>query len=143
MGFEVPTSVLNLTFDEYPDLEVRAGSITLARLLDLTEQAEGLRKDAGSASEARELFAEFGGKLRSWNCERDGEPIPATLDGLLSLDADFAAKILLSWFDAIGGTDIDKGPLDRRSTNGLPSVAPMTIPTEVLSAPPLSWPMPA
>lgn len=134
MGFEVPSRVMNLTFEEYPELKVRAGSITLARLLDLTEQAEGLRKDAGSASDARELFAEFGSRLRSWNCERDGEPIPATHDGLLSLDADFAAEILLAWFDAIGGMDVDKGPLDRRSTGGVPSVE-LLIPTEVLSDP--------
>jgi hypothetical protein len=127
-GYEVPSSSLHLSFDKYPGLEVEAGSIALGRLLDLTEGAESLRSGDAASDSATALFAEFGEALRSWNCERDGQPIPADLTGLRSLEAGFGADILLAWFDAINGVS---GPLERTSNGGAQSAAPL-IQTEAL-----------
>lgn len=132
MGFTVPSPTLVLTFDKYPDLEVRAGSIPLGQLLEMDDAATALRAGESSDGRARTLFEEFARNLRGWNCEYSpGMPVPADIDGLLSLDAKFASNILLAWFDSISGGDLDKGPLEQTSTSGQPSVGPF-VPTELL-----------
>jgi hypothetical protein len=128
MGYEVPNSTLRLEFDKYPGLEVEAGSIPLGTLLDLSEGASDLRSGNASSDSATSLFETFASALKSWNCERDGQPVPITLAGLRSLDANFAGDLMLAWFDAITGVS---GPLDRKSNGGDKSEAPLIL-TEAL-----------
>lgn len=137
MGYKKPTTVYRLHFDDRDGLEVRAASVPLGQLLDLTEQAERLKVgDAKSIEDARELFELFASSLRSWNLEEDdGTPTPADRSGLLGLEFGFAAEILMAWFEAVGGSV--PAPLARRSTVTLPSEVP-SIPMEVLSASPAS-----
>lgn len=137
MGYTKPTTVYLLKFDDRDGLEVRAASVPLGRLLDLTEQAERLKAgDAKSVDEAKELFELFASSLRSWNLEEDdGSPVPADLSGVRGLEFGFAAEILTAWFEAVGGSV--PGPLAKRSTVTLPSEVP-SIPMELLSPLPRS-----
>ena len=132
MGFEIPNSVVALEFEKYPGLEVSAETLSMGEILGLAGQAATLRADSGKVDDAMELVKSFTGRLRGWNCTRNGEPVPATHDGYLSMPAPFAAEILLAWYDANSGDDLDKGPLDQRSTNGSPSARAPFVPTEVL-----------
>lgn len=134
MGFEVPANVVVLSFDKYPGLEVTAASLSMDEVLDLAEQADALRAgQANSASkEVRELVAAFTTRLRDWNCTRGGQPIEATAQGYGGLDARFGTEILLAWYDAVSGSDLDKSPLERRSTNGALSETAPFVPTERL-----------
>lgn len=133
MGFVVPSPTIELAFDKYPGLKVRAGSIPLGQMLDLADGADSLRQGNSQSTAARDMFKQFARNLRDWNCVRDGGmPVPADLDGLYSLDALFASEIMLAWFDAITGGDIDKGPLGPRSTNGKQSAPAPFVPTELL-----------
>lgn len=51
------------------------------------------------------LFRAFAGSLLSWTLADDesGEPIPATLHGLLSLDFGHAVGVTHAWLDAVAG----------------------------------------
>lgn len=133
-GFVVPSPTLVLVFEQYDGLEVRAGSIPLGQLLELEEGAGILRSGGGGGDgRARAIFEEFAKNLRGWNCEySEGSPVPADFPGLCSLDARFASDIILAWFDAISGGDLDKGPLGRPSPNGSPSAPAPFVPTEQL-----------
>lgn len=118
MGFTVPAPesvILDLHFDAYPGLEVRAASISIETAMSLSGE---------------EAITAFGNALRSWNCERpDGTPVPATLDGFRSLETRFGKALVTAWVDAITGVP---APLDQPSIDGLPWEAG-SIPTEVLS----------
>lgn len=122
-------SLLNITFEAYPDLEVKARSISMERMLQLEEQAATLRADAGKGSDARELIEEFTSRLVSWTLEDGDEPHPATHAGYMALPAQFASTILFGWFDAMTGDDA--GPLDRKSNAGVQSEVPSFL-TEAL-----------
>lgn len=132
-GYRRPRKVYKLVFEDpsMGGLEVRATGVSLGTLTDLVKLAEQA-KDRTSA-EALAAFGElvdgFGKALRSWNLEDDDGPVPATVDGLVAQDADFAMEIILAWMEAIAGVS---GPLVRRSSGGGPSPE-ASIPMEVLS----------
>lgn len=132
MNFEVPDDVIALSFEEYPGLQVTADSVSLGRILDLSDEAETLRNGTGGSQQARELIAEFAGALRSWNLTRGETPVPMTTQGVLSLKPRFATTMMLAWFDAIAGSDVESGPLDQGSENGARSGPAPFVPTEVL-----------
>ncbi|HET9889643.1 MAG TPA: hypothetical protein VFQ42_04005 [Mycobacterium sp.] len=91
-----------------------AGGATRDEFLD------GLRRTSEAAASV----------LESWNLlDDDGEPVPATLEGLLSLDQDHGLKIVLAWaFRAIGVS----APLGAPSSSGGTSPE-ASIPMETLS----------
>lgn len=131
MGYKKPETVYLLQFEERAGLEVRAASVSMGRLLDISDMAESLRVgEAKNFAEARELFGEFASRLRSWNLEEDdGTPIPCDQEHLMQQEFGFASELLLAWFDAIASVPDPLGP---RSTGGLPSVE-LSLPMEVLS----------
>jgi hypothetical protein len=131
VGYEVPANIVVLSFDKHPGLEVTAASLTMDEVLTLAEQAEALRSGQASSSskEIRELVSAFSTRLRAWNCTRAGQPIAATEEEFRALDARFASEILLAWYDAVSGSDLDNSPLERRSTNGVPSGPVPFVPT--------------
>lgn len=95
MGYRPPPTVRKLDFSgtEHEGLEVATRGIPLGVLLDITEKAI-----AGEAGGSRDFHALFAGSLESWNVEDSfGDPVPATLEGLLSLDATFATEIFMAW----------------------------------------------
>jgi len=114
---QIPSRRIRLTFDEVPGLEIYMGSMSVAEALAFDENSVDDR------------FAKFADLLHSWNVEDEqGRPVPATIDGIRSIEISFAYKIMQAWTDALTGVP---GPLDRPSTDGLPwEGAP--IPTEAL-----------
>jgi hypothetical protein len=107
-------------------------SVQIATMLQIAEMAsladeltpEGLQ----SLGVMFELLAEA---LIEWNLEEeDGTPVPATIDGVKSLDLGDAMLLIKEWMGAIGGVD---RPLDQGSTGGGPS-AVASLPMEPLSA---------
>ena len=94
MGFEAPQTVYGLDFADtpYAGLEVAVRATTLDELLGVLELL-----DWDTAKGLRKLFDAFSGFLASWNVEQGGKPVPADLDGLLSLEEPFATAIILAW----------------------------------------------
>lgn len=116
---QLPKTRIKLTFDQWPGIEVEAGSITLDKAFALDDAERGDQLDALAAV------------LRGWNLT-DGpqdEPVPCTREGLGSLEIGHAMVIFRAWIDAI--TDVP-APLDPPSSNGAPSGAAPFVPTEVL-----------
>jgi hypothetical protein len=123
VGYRVKRKVYKLVFadEEMAGLEVVARSMTTGQLIELNGKDSG----HGAQSDA------FASALVSWNLEdEDGAPVPATLEGIRSLEVDFTLKIMNAWLDAVNGVS---APLDPSSSGGLPSVVG-SIPMETLSA---------
>ena len=129
MGYTPQRTTYVLDFgDAYNGLEVKVRAGTLGQLLELQRFGEDL-----TAEQARELFERFAVLLVRWNItDEDDRPVPATLDGLMSLEPGLARDILQAAGQAIGGVS---DPLPEASPGGGPS-AVASLPTVPLSPSP-------
>lgn len=132
MGYKA-RRVYVLEFEDRDGMEVKARSTNIDRFMELTELADfspGNSFSPEDRAKIDKLLAGFSECLVSWNLEEDDDsPIPATLEGLRSLDIDLAMEIVNSWMDAI--SDVSPGK-ERPSPNGSQSVE-ASIPMEPLS----------
>lgn len=130
MGFKRDRVYL-LKFED-PDLnglEVRARSVPLKKFLDLISLSEVDTGKASTRESVENAIRMFADVLISWNVEdADGNPVPATLDGLYSQDFEFVVQIIKAWQDSISGVS---DPLARRSSGGERSLEE-SIPMETL-----------
>lgn len=144
MGF-VRSRVFKLKFDdpEFDGLEVKAKSVPLKQVLDLMDLdgADFAALDKSARNETvRQMLTVFADALVSWNYEEedpetgDRIPVPANMDGLLTLDVDFAFQIVTAWQSAVMGVS---GPLGKRSPSGDRSLE-ASLPMEPLSPNPPS-----
>jgi hypothetical protein len=122
-GFRRPAKVYKLRFedDDMAGLEVRARSVPLGQFLELGAVADATSGLAPVSSEQfgaiRDLFAGFAAALVEWNLEDEtGQPVPATLEGVLAQDFEFMLAIVTAWMDAIAGVS---APLPSSSSRGL------------------------
>ncbi len=116
---EVPL-VLDFTGGTYEGAEVRLrGDLPLRMLFHLER--------LGEEGKIKELITELGENvLMDWNLEdKDGVPIPATADGLMSQSTTFGMVILEKWTGALKTGDKKAGhsPLGGTSPNGDTSAA--------------------
>ena len=120
-GFEPPGSGAKLDFSDtaYAGLEVTMDAVSLGDLLDIQGLAE-----TGTTAAVREMVARFAKSLESWNVTRKGEPVPATLEGALSLDAVFVGALVRAWAQ---GTAEAPPPLPGGSPSGGSSAAERTL----------------
>ena len=125
--------VLRLVFDD-PDLEgfeVRVRPLSVGQVTDLGT----MDKDLPPGQAFERYLPAFVAALVDWNLEEpDGTPVPATLEGLRSLDIPFATALIRAWTAGTAGLS---PPLAQPSPSGQPSAEP-SIPMEVLSSSPSS-----
>lgn len=101
-GFEAPGTGVLLDFagTEFDGLEVTVDSVSLGTLTDImesySEATEGAETAQGMAALVK-LATQFAGCLESWNLEKRGKPVPADYEGFLSLDHQFALKLIGMW----------------------------------------------
>lgn len=137
MGFVPQKRTYRLSFEaeDMAGLEVRAHSLSVGAMLDMARLSDSARENP---DDAERMFAEFARALVSWNLEdetpgADGvgmEPIPATYEGLRSLDLDFALQVIQAWIQAVSGVP---DPLAGNSSGGRRSVE-ASLPMEPLPA---------
>lgn len=150
MGTRIKRKVFSLSFSDDSDL---AGATVKVRSISWGE-LEGLFAVAGSVGAAlaegataetligaldpqdvtqmTAIFAKFGDALVEWDLEdEDGTPIPATREGLASLDADVALEIIDPWLEAVQGVRAGT-PLPAGSGSGATSPE-VSLPMEPLS----------
>lgn len=127
-GFEPPSSGQKLDFSDtaYAGLEVTMDAISLGELLDIQDLSDAAADGTAAGSVVRELCARFAKCLESWNVTRKGEPVPPTLEGVLSQDAAFIVAIIQSWQQGMAaappplpGGSLSGGTSAEESTLGL------------------------
>jgi hypothetical protein len=134
MGYTPKRRVFRLRFEdeEYDGLVVKVRSTSVGRLLEFMgflamDTDELTPADVEKITGLFEAFAEV---LVEWNVQDDdGQPVPATLDGVRTQDADFVMAIMRVWFQAVTTAP---APLAPPSSAGAPSVVP-PLPMEPLS----------
>lgn len=140
MGYRLQRKAYRLRFQgtDLDGLEATVRSLSTGQLLQL-EAARLARAEGGKGSEGatREMVELLASELMEWNAEDEdsGEPIPATLDGLLSQDLDVAMAIIAAWQQAMNGVP---APLSETSSGGEPSALEASIPMDVPSGSPTS-----
>jgi len=103
MGYVPKRTLYKLDFakTEFAGLEVTTKSASMEVLLEVLQMAD-LFEQSGMNAISREqldtVFGLFGQVLHSWNVEtEDGQPVPATKDGLLSQDPEFVMAVMTAW----------------------------------------------
>lgn len=130
MGFVAKRKTYTLQFEDDEDLkglEVKLRGLNTGQVLDL----DAARQD-GSDDAVRSMLQLMADQLVEWNLEDPdtGEPVPATLEGVRSLDFDLNWKIIDAWQAAVSGVP---APLDDGSNSGDQSLE-ASIPMETLSS---------
>lgn len=112
-GFEAPETLLALDFSDtpYKGLEVTVAAGTVGEFLDMQELVT-------DGAENRLLFRRFCALLRSWNVTRGGKPVPATYEGLLTLEPAFVDMIITVWMKNVTSAP---PPLNGNSPSGTTS----------------------
>jgi hypothetical protein len=120
MGFAIDRSY-QLSFEgQFLDgCEIHIRATSIAAILEL-------EKDTTKRESVAKLLSEH---LISWDLEMNGEPIPATYDGILMLEEVVMASITGAWYKAARGVS---APLEKPSTDGEDSEEEL-IPMEALS----------
>lgn len=135
MGYTYPETRYRLVWEVEPfaGLEVVAAEPTVEGYLLIGELAEDKTQVMDKAPLSKEgrtqrlaLYEAFAEVLVSWNVEtRTGEPVPATIDGLLSQPAPLVSAIVDEWLTRAGTV---APPLSSsESTDG-----PLALPPEAL-----------
>lgn len=122
MGFKPPRKIYTLDFEgtELHGLEVRACAASVGMMLELGSMVEGFdgvpdvedveampeSQQAGlvrnSMSSLRAIVEMYVTVLRSWNYEDEaGAPVPATVEGMLTLDPSHLMMIIKAWQQAV------------------------------------------
>lgn len=116
MGFEIGGDTVVLEFEEGTAL---AGAIVRCRMdipiVQVLQLRDGILSSADS-EQAEATYRLFGGEvLSSWDLERDGTPIPATAEGMLSIPIAIGRELLTEWLLTAMGL---RGNSSAASTNG-------------------------
>ena len=149
MAYKAQRTIHNISFAENHTLhglnmKTKTASIkefaTLAKMLTkigskfkqgiIPESGDEALSSVDDAVRAWDSVTEiFASKLISWDMELDDVPVPATLEGIKSLEDNLVMIVVEGWMEAIGGTP---DPLERNSTNG-ESLPEVTLPMELPS----------
>jgi hypothetical protein len=136
MGHRREDNIYRLRFAD-PDMDgliVRARPASVGVAMDMMGLADLVDKgpSAISADQVKtvvNVFREFASALIEWNREdTEGNPVPATLEGIRSEDMQFMLKVVTAWANA---GDSVPAPLGQKS-NGGGQLAAVSIPTETL-----------
>lgn len=109
----------HLTFDEstgHDGLEATMRSISTANLLLIQKLGSGFNAANLDPEAFEQLVKILSDSMIEWNVEDDDDqPVPTTVEGILSQDPDLIMTIITVWTTAAGGI---KAPLGGGSTSG-------------------------
>lgn len=146
VGFEAPGTgnKLDFTGTKYEGLEVAVDSVPLGMLTEIMEDYSALTSLTTETPDMTvalpvvlKLLGQFGEVLESWNVTKRGKPVPATAEGLRSLDLTFAMAIVGAW---VTGTAQAPDPLPGSSESGGSSAAALAAMAAASSSLPSSEP---
>jgi hypothetical protein len=112
-GFKPKRTLYKLDFSdtELAGLEITARGASMGELIEVLEGADrigelqeldGAQDAAKIADQLRELVAPFARKLTGWNLlDDDDNPVPASVDGLLTQELDFVVAVITAYGQAM------------------------------------------
>ena len=119
MGYKKEATLYRLKFQDpgFGGFECVMKSLTIKQFKKLASMSDELKSGAEGAEDALDnLFGTMAKKLVSWNLEdEDGNPVPATAEGIEDQELDFILQILMAWMDGVAG--VTKG-LGKDSNSG-------------------------
>ena len=112
MGYKHKSKQYRLRYEDKPGLEVVMKSCKIRKFIEMTELSSKKVSDL-SEDESTLVFRLVSDHLVSWTLEvsegeHEGDPVPATYDGIIDQDFDFIFEIFISWMN--GMQDV-KSPL--------------------------------
>lgn len=129
-GFRRSRKVFDMTFEEFPGLQIKAKSVPIGSMLEVLKLAGSISAKAVPAQEDIErLFGWFASRIVSWNyTDEDGGDLPATVETLLDDDFDFVMKLIMGWVSAVSSSLVPTmpGPDSSSSRSPLEESIPMT-----------------
>lgn len=121
-GYVPARTTYKLIFDQYDGLEVVANAGSIGQYMDIAKLADFDWKPEPpytreQLESVEQLLEAFGSVLVRWNIELSrGKKVPATVEGLKSLEPGFAMSLVYAWMEAAeGGLPLagsDGGDLD-------------------------------
>lgn len=104
MGYKRQRKTLRLRFEDEPELEVLAKSVSVRKFLGVARWADDMRAGKVDQAGMEEICTWLAEQIVSWNLEDDdGQPVPVSADYLLDEDFDWTIKVFMGWFGAIVG----------------------------------------
>ncbi len=105
-GFRRSRKVFDMTFEEFPGLQVKAKSVPIGSMLEVLKLAGSISAKTVPASEdIEQLFGWFASRIVSWNyTDEDGGDLPPTVQTLLDDDFDFVMKLIMGWVSAVSSS---------------------------------------
>lgn len=112
-GFKPKRTLYKLDFSEteLDGLEITARGSSMRELIEVLEGADQIadlqeldeKQDGAKVADAlREMVAPFARKLVAWNLlDDDDEPVPASIDGLLTQELDFVTAVITAYGQAM------------------------------------------
>lgn len=135
MGFEYEPEEYQLTFADVPGLaglEVTATSVPMADLLRYAVLLD-VPQDV-TPQDVQDLWAErvgiFARALRSWNLERDGQPVGTDAASIQAQDSGLVMRVMAKWWIELNAVP---APLPGASSSGGSSGLEASIPMETPS----------
>lgn len=109
MGFTPEPTHYKLAFEDpsLAGLEVTVAGLSVGDFLALTEMAaladpSDPASAAKAASSAGDMLSTFGAALVGWNVDgANGQPLPATYDGVKQLEFGFVFRLVTAWISAM------------------------------------------
>jgi hypothetical protein len=113
-----PVKVLRFADGDLEGLVIRVRAVSVGALQELLTKLDELSNVEAMPYIARSLADH----LIGWNIDdEDGNPVPATYEGILSLDPAELAEIGRAWMQSLSGAVPVDSPLGDSSPSGVPS----------------------
>lgn len=128
--FKAKRKIFRLRFED-PDMNglvVRAHSTQLGNLVGMARLANLTQRDLGpeDVEALDQVFRAFADALIEWNLVDDNDVhVPETVEGLYSLDQDFAIAIIAAWQQAISSVSAPLGQTSNAGGRSLAASLPM------------------
>lgn len=143
MGFKPVKKLLDLEFVDYPGLEIRARSASIAEIKEAQELNIDVGKKDIADEERLEAFTFFEKKIVTWNLEhpeldesseedperckfcglKEDEPMPPTVKSMMCLDFSLMLAIVFGYIQTVARVAVPKGmSLPNGVSNGLGNV---------------------
>jgi hypothetical protein len=102
VGYKRARKAILLRFEDEPELEVLARSVSVSKFLGVmawADQMQAGKLDEKAVTQLCEWLAE---RIISWNLEDDdGRPVPVSAEYLLEEDFDWTVRLFMAWVGSI------------------------------------------